>query len=573
MRYSEAFIPTLKEDPQDAELVSHKLMVRAGMIRKVAAGVYSYLPLGLREIRKVENIIREEMNRAGAIELLMPGVQPRELWDESGRWEIMGKELVRFRDRHDREFCLGPTHEEVITDIIRHEIRSYRQLPINLYQIQNKFRDEIRPRFGLMRGREFSMKDAYSFDASAEGAEKSYWAMYRAYRRIFERCGLKFRSVEADTGNIGGKFSHEFMVLADSGEDRILSCDSCDYAANAELAEIGERTAQYPDEPLGPFTKVPTPGMKTVEEVTAFLKVEPKRLIKTLIFDVDGKPVAALVRGDHEANPVKVRKAAGGDNIAMADAAMVEAVTKAPVGFAGPHGLSIPRIADLDLKGMKNMVVGANEADTHMTGANEGRDFEVTKWADIRGALNDDSCPRCKGVLKEFRGIEVGHIFMLGTKYSAPMKATFLDASGKEQPFVMGSYGIGVGRTSAAAIEQNHDARGIIWPWPIAPFHVYILPVNAKQEELMSAAKDIHDRLEAAGLDVLLDDRDERAGVKFADADLIGAPLRITVGSKHLKDGNIEFKRRDSEEVEIIPIKGVVEKVEAYKKQAMSGKS
>lgn len=560
MRYSQAFIPTLKEDPQDAELISHKLMVRAGMIRKLAAGIYNYLPLGLRVIRKVETIIREEMNRAGAIELLMPGVQPKELWEESGRWEIMGKELLRLRDRHDREFCIGPTHEEVITDIVRHEIRSYRQLPINLYQIQNKFRDEIRPRFGLMRGREFSMKDAYSFDATVEGAEKSYWAMYDAYRRIFDRCGLKYRSVEADTGNIGGKFSHEFMVLADSGEDRILSCDSCDYAANAELAEIGERTTQYPDESLQPFARVATPGMKTVEEVTAFLKVEPKKLVKTLIFNVDGKPVAALVRGDHEANPVKTRKSLGADNIEMADAALVEAATGAPVGFAGPHGLSIERIADLDLKGLKNMVVGANEADAHRTGANVGRDFEVTKWADIRGALDADPCPRCKGKLKEFRGIEVGHVFMLGTKYSLAMNATFLDANGGEQPFIMGCYGIGVGRTAAASIEQNHDERGIIWPWPIAPLHVYVLPVNVKQNDVMQAAIDIHDRLESAGFETLLDDRDERAGVKFADADLLGVPLRITIGPKHLKDGNVELKRRDTEQIEIVPISQIVEK-------------
>lgn len=565
MRFTKTFIPTLKEDPQDAELISHKLMVRAGMIRKLAAGIYNYLPLGLRVIRKVENIVREEMNRAGAIEISMPATQPKELWEETGRWNLMGKELLRFKDRHDREFCFGPTHEEVVTDIVRHEIRSYRQLPINLYQIQTKFRDEIRPRFGLMRGREFIMKDAYSFDVDEEHAEKSYWIMYEAYNRIFYRCGLKYRSVEADTGNIGGKFSHEFMVLADSGEDRILSCSTCDYAANVELAETGERAGEFTNEELESFMEVSTPGMKTVEEVTSFLKVKPSKLIKTLIFKVDGEPVAVLVRGDHEANPIKIRKKLGADNIELADAETVEKITNAPVGFAGPHRMKVKIIADLDLKNAKNMVVGANKADAHMKGANIGRDFHVDIWADVREAIAGDPCPKCKGELKEYRGIEVGHVFMLGVKYSKAMNATFLDADGKERYFIMGCYGIGIGRTAAAAIEQNHDERGIIWPWALAPFQVYILPVNIKEPSIMRAAEEIHDKLESAGFETLLDDRDERAGVKFADADLIGVPLRITIGSKHLINGNVEVKRRDSDQIELVPLDKVIEKVASYK--------
>ena len=563
MFYSKSFIPTLKEDPADAELVSHKLMVRAGMIRKLAAGIYNYLPLGMEVLRNVERIIREEMNRAGAIELEMPAIQPRELWDESGRWEIMGKELLRIRDRHERDFCFGPTHEEVVTDIVRHEIRSYKQLPINLYQIQTKFRDEIRPRFGLMRGREFIMKDAYSFDADEAGLEKSYKSMYDAYCRIFERCGLKFRAVEADTGAIGGNFSHEFMVLADSGEDRIFSCGKCDYAANAELAQIavsGESKKAASAE-MAAFTKVSTPNMRTVEEVTSFLKVKPDKLIKTIIMVADSKPVAVLVRGDQEVNPVKVRKAIGAETIDMADAAVVEEVTHAPVGFAGPHGLKVRILADHAVRGMVNAVVGANAPDAHMTGANEGRDYKVDQFADVRMASAGDGCPRCDGSLSESRGIEVGHIFMLGTKYSKAMKAAFLDAEGAEKPFVMGSYGIGVGRTVAASIEQNHDEKGIIWPKPLTPYHVYILPVNVNQKELADAALKLPGEIEAAGFKALLDDRDERAGVKFTDADLLGIPLRITVGPKHLSKGNVEFKPRTSSEVEIVPITKAVDKV------------
>ncbi len=567
MFYSKSFIPTLKEDPADAELISHRFMVRAGMIRKLAAGIYNYLPLGMEVLRNVERIVREEMNRAGAIELVMPAIQPRELWEETGRWDVMGKELLRIKDRNDRNFCFGPTHEEVITDIVRHEIRSYRQLPINLYQIQTKFRDEIRPRFGLMRGREFIMKDAYSFDADEAGAEKSYRAMYDAYCRIFSRCGLRYRAVEADTGAIGGSFSHEFMVLADSGEDMVLSCKKCDYAANAELAEIAAPEAEPPSpdvSAMGDFKRVETPNMRTVEEVTGFLGVTPDLLIKTIVMLVDSKPVAALVRGDHEVNPIKVRNALGAGAVEMADAATVEDVTNAPVGFAGPHGLNIKIIADHAIRSMTDAVVGANAADAHMTGANIGRDFNVDIYADIRQAEAGDRCPRCNGTFDEYRGIEVGHVFMLGTKYSKAMNATFLDADGKDRPFIMGCYGIGIGRTAAAAVEQYHDEKGIIWPKLLTPFHVYILPVNVKNEEINEAATKMHDELEDAGFKVLLDDRNERAGVKFADADLLGIPIRITIGSKHLGQGNVELKERTSKDIEIVPLGDVLAEVRRF---------
>lgn len=569
MFITKTFIPTLKEVPADAELVSHKLMVRAGMIRKLAAGIYNYLPLGMTALANVAQIVREEMNRAGAIELAMPAIQPRELWEETGRWKIMGKELLRIKDRHDRDFCFGPTHEEVVTDIVRHDIRSYRQLPINLYQIQTKFRDEIRPRFGLMRGREFIMKDAYSFDADQAGAEKSYQAMYDAYCRIFERCGLNYRAVEADTGAIGGNFSHEFMVLADSGEDLILACDKCSYAANAELAQIAAPDSPPPTidpSKMETFKKVDTPNMKTVEEVTQFLGISPDRLIKTIVMTADGKPVAALVRGDHEVNIVKVRKALGADEVELADAKTVEDTTNAPVGFAGPHGLKIKIVADHAVNGIVNAVVGANAADAHFTGANLGRDFNVDIFADIRKARGADRCPQCEGSFKEFRGIEVGHVFMLGAKYSKAMNANFLDTEGKERPFIMGCYGIGISRTAAAAVEQNHDDRGIIWPKPLAPYHVYVLPVSVREKELFDTAVKMHDELIAAGFKVLLDDRDERAGVKFADADLIGIPLRITVGPKHLAQGNVEFKPRTEAQAAIIPIGEVVDRVREFYK-------
>jgi len=567
MLYSRSFIPTLKDDPSDAELASHKLMIRAGMIRKLAAGIYNLLPLGLEVLRKVENIVREEMNRAGAIELSMPAVQPRELWEETGRWNVMGKELLRIKDRHERDFCFGPTHEEVITDIVRREVRSYRQLPLNLYQIQTKFRDEIRPRFGLMRAREFVMKDGYSFDADEEAAERSYKLMYDAYCRIFSRCGLTYSAVEADTGAIGGKFSHEFMVLAESGEDVVLSCEKCGYAANAELAEIRSPERVPPDpapSEMEEFRRVETPGMTTVESVTGFLGVKPERLIKTIIMTADSKPVAVLARGDHEVNPVKVRNALGARIVEMADAETVREVTNAPVGFAGPHGLKVQIIADHAVRGMKNAVTGANAADAHVMGSNAGRDYKVDFYSDIRTATEGDPCPKCGAPFKKYRGIEVGHIFMLGTKYSEAMGACFLDREGKERPFIMGCFGIGIGRTAAAAIEQNHDERGIIWPKALAPVHVYILTVNAKREDLAQAAQKIHDDLEGAGYKALFDDRDERAGVKFADADLLGAPLRITVGPKHIGEGKVELKERGAGEIELVDLSGIVSRVNAY---------
>jgi len=544
MRQSQLLIPTLREDPGEAEIVSHRLMLRAGMIRKVAAGIYTYLPLGLRVIRKVERIIREELNRTGAQEVLMPIASPAELWQETGRWDFYGKELFRLKDRHERDFCLGPTHEEVITDLVRREVRSYRQLPANFYQIQTKFRDEIRPRFGLMRGREFIMKDAYSFDADEAGAKESYRKMYEAYKAIFTRCGLTFRPVEADTGLIGGTSSHEFMVLADTGEEGIAVCDACDYAANIERAELQEHAHKPPPETLREKRRVPTPGKKTVEEVTAFLKVPATQLVKTLLYRADGKTVAVLIRGDHEVNEVKLRKALGATDLVMADAATVEKLTGAPVGFAGPLGLSgITMLADLAVKPLTNVVVGGNATDTHWVDVTPGRDFTPDRYADIRNAMAGDACPRCAKPLRIVRGIEVGHVFMLGTKYSEKMKATYLDKQSQERLIVMGCYGIGVGRTAAAAIEQNHDAKGGIWPAPIAPFHVHVLPL-ADKGKVLEAAIAIETELEKAGVEVLVDDRDERPGVKFNDADLIGCPYQVVIGEKNLSQGLMELKER-----------------------------
>lgn len=569
MRYSQYFIPTVKETPADAEVVSHQLMLRAGMIRKLAAGIYNYLPLGLRAIRKVENIVREEMNRAGAIELLMPGVIPAELWQESGRWDQYGKELLRIKDRKDAEFCLGPTHEEVITDLVRREIKSYRQMPINLYQIQSKFRDEIRPRFGLMRGREFIMKDAYSFDVDGDAADLSYEKMYQAYRRIFERCGLKFRAVEADTGSIGGSSSHEFMVLADSGEDAIASCNICEYAANVEKAEARPVAAAEHADPR-PLERVATPEKRTIEEVSAFLGVHAASMIKTLVLLADKEPVLALVRGDHELNEIKLKRVLDCGNLEMAGDEVVTKVTGAPVGFAGPVGLKVKIVADLAVRGIRNGVTGANEKDMHLKNVNLGRDFQVTQFADIRNVVHGDACPRCEaGVLEMWRGIEVGHVFKLGTKYSKALKASYLDADGKEQIIFMGCYGIGIGRTVAACIEQNHDENGIIFPIPIAPFHCIISALNIKEEPVQEASEQIYKELCDAGVEVLLDDRDERPGFKFKDADLIGIPLRIVVGSKNLAQGNVELKDRKTGEVELLPIAEAVAKVKATVAEAL----
>ncbi len=561
MRMSKLLIPTLKEDPADAEVVSHKLMLRAGMIRKLTAGIYSYLPLGCRSSRKVEQIVREEMDAAGAQEVFLPMVQPSELWKESGRWDLYGSELLRFKDRHDRECCLGPTHEEVITDLVRRDVRSYRDLPLNLYQIQTKFRDEIRPRFGLMRGREFTMKDGYSFDATEEGAEEAYRIMWDAYARVFTRCGLKFRAVEADTGPIGGSFSHEFMVLANTGEDTIVSCDSCDYAANMEKAETRATEPAKPTAETSP-KKVSTPGMSTIEQVSQFLNVTPQQLIKTLILTTDLGPVAVLIRGDHDLNPVKVKNFINAAEIALADPGVIEEVSGGPVGFSGPVGLNRVKIlADSAIRGILSAVVGANEKDMHIVDVNPQTDFKVDHYGDFRSAMEGDLCPRCDGKLVLSKGIEVGHVFKLGVKYSEAMNARFLDAEGTELPMIMGCYGIGVSRTVAAAIEQNHDEDGIMFPPPLAPFTAIVTPVGAKNPEIDQAAEQVYSELWAAGIDTLLDDRDERPGVKFKDADLIGIPLRITIGKKALAEGKVELRDRKTKQVELIALSEILNAV------------
>jgi len=532
-------------------------MLRAGLIRKLTSGIYNYLPAGLRSIKKVEKIVREEMNRAGAIELLMPAVQPAELWQESGRWEYYGRELLRFKDRHNHDACLGPTHEEVITDLVRKEIHSYKQMPINLYQIQTKFRDEIRPRFGMMRCREFIMKDAYSFDADEKGAEKSYELMYEAYSNIFRRCGLEFRAVEADTGSIGGSFSHEFMVLAKTGEDQIINCSKCDYAANLEKAEVKWEPSEPDtsgDDKMKPIEEVETPNIKTVEEVTAFLSISPEQLVKTLIFRSNGDVVAALVRGDHEINEIKLKNLLGTEQVELADSVLVTEITGAPMGFAGPSGLKLKIVADHAVKEMENFVTGGNKQDLHLRNVNMERDFQVDLFGDLRTITPSDACPRCGNGISFGRGIEVGHIFKLGTKYSETMDALFLDHQGAEKPIIMGCYGIGVGRTVAAAIEQNHDDEGIIFPIPIAPFEVVILPLQMHETEVLEAAEKIYKELSEEGLDILIDDRDMRAGIKFKDADLIGTPIRVTLGTRNLKTGQVEMKIRAESESSLIPL-------------------
>jgi prolyl-tRNA synthetase len=572
MRYSQFLLPTLRENPTDAEVPSHQLMLRAGMILRLAAGIYSYLPLGLRAIQKVETIIREEMNRAGAIEVLLPFVQPAEIWQESHRWEEYGKELGRLRDRHNRDFCLGPTHEEVMADIARKEIRSYRQMPLNLYQIQTKFRDEIRPRFGVMRAREFIMKDAYTFDVDEKGLDLSYQKMVDAYIRIFTRCGLKFRAVEAESGLIGGSYSHEFMVLAETGEETIVSCSRCSYAANIERADFSRPALPKVARDLGlfkPVQKVSTPNQRTVEEVTQFLQVSPQDLVKTLIFETEKGCAAALVRGDHEISEKKIKSALGVESLQLAGEETVEKVTHAPKGFAGPVGLSIPILADLDIHNMVNFVTGGNEKDYHLTNVNVGRDFHIHQSVDLRRFSTGDLCPRCGAETRTDKGIEVGHTFKLGIKYSQPMGATYLDDQGQEKEIVMGSYGIGVGRTVAAAIEQSYDQDGIIFPMPMAPFQVLILPVNMKIGPLKSAAEELYRDLLKEGIEVLYDDREETPGIKFKDADLIGIPLRLTLGEKNLKKGLVEIRRRKTGDTVLIKKDEVVAKVRELIDQEM----
>ncbi|HSH71381.1 MAG TPA: proline--tRNA ligase [Deferrisomatales bacterium] len=558
MNYSQSFLPTLRDDPAEAEVVSHKLMLRSGLIRRLSAGIYSYLPAGLRVIRKVEQIVREEMDRAGAQEVLLPAVQPAELWQESGRWDFYGPELLRFTDRGGRQCCMGPTHEEVITDLVRGEVQSYRQLPLNLYQIQTKFRDEIRPRFGVMRAREFIMKDAYSFDLDEDASAQSYHKMYEAYRRIFERCGLEFVAVEADSGAIGGSFSHEFMVLADSGEDGVAACSACGYGANVEKAEVPAPAAADAPE-SGALEPVSTPGQRTIEEVSGFLGVDVTRTAKTLVFETDAGVVAVVVRGDHAVNPIKVKNAVGANVAELAGEAAVVETTGAPVGFAGPVGLGVPVYVDHALKDAGGFVVGANRADAHYRNAVAGRDFPVAGWTDLREIAAGDPCPRCGEAVSVRRGIEVGHVFRLGTKYSEALGATCLDDQGKERPLVMGCYGIGIGRTAAAAIEQNHDGDGICWPVPIAPWEVVVLPIRVTDEATREAVDRLTAGLEARGVEVLVDDRDERAGVKFKDADLLGVPLRITLGPRGLKEGVAEVRERATGADHNVPLDELVE--------------
>ena len=552
MKWTQTYIPTLREDPTEAEIVSHRLLVRAGYIRKLAAGVYNYLPLMQRVLLKVIQIVREEMDASGAQEILMPVLHPAELWQQSGRWQTVGRELMRARDRHERDLVLGGTHEEIVTSLIRGELKSYRQLPLNLYQIQNKFRDEIRPRFGLMRGREFIMKDAYSFDKDEESFKIAYQKMLDAYFKAFERCGLETRMVEADTGAMGGKAAHEFMVIVDTegGENIIFYCDQCDYAANMDKASSLEENPRAEEESEKKLEKVATPDAKTVEEVTGFLKVPARKLAKTLLYKADDKVVAAMIRGDRQINEIKLKNFLGCINLEMADAQTVEKITGASVGFAGPLNLKrVTIIADEEVPGLRNFVTGANENDYHFKNVNIGRDFKIDEITELRCAQEGETCPRCqKGKLHTNRGIEVGNTFMLGTKYSQSLGANFLDVDGQEKPFIMGSYGIGITRTAQAAVEKFHDEKGIIWPASIAPYSVEILPLNVADEMQTKVAFQIYEKLKEERIEVLIDDRDERAGVKFNDADLIGLPLRINVGAKSLKENKVEIEVRKSKE-------------------------
>lgn len=562
MKSSELFYPTLREIPSEAEIVSHQLLLRAGFIRRTTAGVYSYLPLGYRVIKKIMKIVREEMDRAGGQEVLMPIIQPRELWEESGRWSVYGDEMFRLTDRHNRHFALGPTHEEIITSLVDGDVHSYRDLPLLLYQIQNKYRDEIRPRFGLMRGREFIMKDLYSFDIDDEGLDLSYRKMYEAYNRIYERLNLKFRVVEADSGAIGGNESHEYMVLAENGESEIVYCEKCNYAANVEKAECILKETNYEEEMLE-ITKLHTPGQKTIQDIVDHFNIPHEKQIKTLMYMADDELVAVVLRGDRELNEIKLKNALGCQDLIMAHETSVIEACGAGFGSLGPIGLNVKVYADLEVSKMYNFACGANEDDYHYTNVNLGRDFVPEKIFDLRNAVAGDLCPECNEPLSLVKGIEVGHIFKLGTKYSEAMNATFLDAEGKEKHFVMGCYGIGISRTMAAAVEQNYDENGIIWPLPIAPYHVIVVPVNIKNEELMNAALLIYNELNEAGIEVILDDRDERAGVKFKDADLIGIPVRITIGPKSWQENKVEVKKRWEDEIKLVDKDSVLEMIKS----------
>ena len=552
MRFSQAFIPTLRESPAEAETIAHQLMLRAGLVRKLAAGIYEWLPAGLRVLKKVERIVREEMNAVNGQEVWLPMLQPKELWEETGRWKVYGKELMRLKDRKNSDFCLAPTAEEVITDLVRREVRSYRHLPLMLYQFGVKYRDEIRPRFGVMRAREFYMKDAYSFHVDDADVQRYYKEVFEAYSKIFTRCGLKFRPVEADSGAIGGSFSHEFMVLADTGEEGIVSC-SCGYAANVERAELKAVPAATPNGVPAP-EEVSTPGATSVEAVAKVLKRPADHFVKALLFKADDKPIMVLLRGDHELNEIKLQRYLKAGWVAKADEATYQSATGSPVGFAGPVKSGARIIADFAVQGIADAVTGGNKKDIHLVHVVPGRDFKPEAYADLRKAVAGDPCPRCGLPMESSRGIEVGHTFQLGTKYSAAMKATYLDVNQKAQPIVMGCYGIGVSRVVAACIEQCHDANGITWPASLAPWDLLIAPLNISSEPVKKAAEQLYQEAKKAGLDVLMDDRDMQTGAKLKDADLIGIPLRVVVGDRKIAEGKVEFKRRTDKDSTDLPL-------------------
>jgi len=565
MRWTQTFLPTLREDPVDAESTSHKLMIRAGLVRQLSAGVYSYLPLGTRALQKAAAIVREEMNRAGGIELLMPVLHPPELWQETGRFELFGDTLFKLKDRKGGTHVLGPTHEEVVVHLVRTDVKSYRQLPMTLYQIQTKFRDEPRPRFGIVRTREFLMKDAYSFDVDERGMNKSYQAMYDAYVRIFTRAGLDFLPVEADTGLIGGDVSHEFMAISPAGEDEVITCPKCRFAANKEKAEC-RRDSKIPADretrELVPIEPVSTPGMKTIEEVSNFLQIRPWLLVKTIVFRTDFGFLAALVRGDHDVNPAKLQRVAKASLLEMASPEEIQKVTGGPIGFSGPVGLTVPIYADLAIESIANFVTGANQKDTHLLNVNANRDFRPVAWAGLRFANPGDPCPRCGTPVDFTRGIEAGHVFKLGTKYSAKMNCQYLDQNGKLHPMVMGCYGIGVNRILASAVENHHDNAGIIWPKELAPYQVELVTLNPKGDlRLDEASLDLYGKLTAAGVEVLWDDRDLSPGVKFSDADLVGLPVRVVLGKKTVEGGTADVKVRNKPDLQTVRLEEVVEAV------------
>ncbi|WP_437204842.1 proline--tRNA ligase [Planctomicrobium sp. SH664] len=571
MRWSQTLIPTMKEDPSDAEIPSHRLMLRAGLIRQLMAGAYTYLPLGYRALRKAENIVRQEMDAAGAVELFMPALQPIELFERTGRREAFGNVLINFqvkRRDHRVHLALGPTHEEVVTDLISRLVSSYRQLPLTVYQIQTKFRNEERPRFGVLRTSEFLMKDAYSFSTSVEQLDEAYRKMYDAYCRIFSRCGLEYIPVEAESGPIGGDASHEFMIPAANGEDSIVRCQNCGYAANLERAETGRSAPGAPAASSTEVKTVDTPHAGSIEQVSRMLKIQPSQLVKTLIFVADGAPVAVLLRGDHEANEGKIRRALGASELALADEDTILKVTGAPVGFAGPVGLKCRLIADHDAAAVVDAVVGANAKDQHLTGVNRGRDYQLETSFDLRNAADGDPCPRCSGTMTSVHGIEVGHVFKLGTKYTVSLDANYLDDKEQRHPIIMGCYGIGVNRIIAGLAETCHDENGLIWPMSVAPYEVELIPLNVTDPAVMQVAEQLYANLKTAGIDVLMDDRDARPGFKFKDADLIGIPLRVVVGGKGLKDGVAEVKWRTEQDPMLIKLDSVVPEVTRLVREA-----